>query len=88
MLIPLFSFYECLKLRKMSIFLGWGLGGGGGVIYFFWGGGRQWERKGWWGDAPHYPVLRVHSDRLSFLVLQVSKGITMKCNHLVKSCWT
>ena len=24
MLIPLFSFYECLKLRKMSIFLGWG----------------------------------------------------------------
>lgn len=30
----------------------------------------------------------VHSDRLSFLVLQISKGITMTCDHLVKSYWS
>ena len=88
MLIPLFSFYECLKLRKMSIFLGWGLGGGG-LLFICFGAGEAMGKKRVVGGCP--PNLLpssayVHSDRLSFLVLQVSKGITMKCNHLVKSC--
>ena len=52
MLIPLFSFYECLKLRMMSIFLGWGLGGGGGCYLFVLGAGEAMGKKRVVGGCP------------------------------------